>query len=163
MKMKIPSQMRGHAGEMFVCAELMRRGWFAALTARGSQSFDIVARRTDAAVFVTIRVKTGHGSFMWICKKSGALFLDMDDSADFSVIVDLPDVGAPDYYIIPTPKLEKILQDSHQHWLNTPGKNGRPHGVTTMRTIWMDDDESKVAHGFAVKLARYHNAWNLLG
>ena len=100
---------------------------------------------------------------MWICKKSGALFLDMDDSGDFSVIVDLPDVGAPDYYIIPTPNLEKILQESHQRWLNTPGKNERPHGDTTMRTIWMDDDASKVAHGFAVKLARYHNAWNLLG
>jgi hypothetical protein len=51
MKMKTPSRMRGHADEIFVCAELMRRGWFAALTARGSQSFDVVARQADAPVF----------------------------------------------------------------------------------------------------------------
>ena len=80
----------------------------------------------------------------------------------FSVIVDLPNEGAPDYYIIPTPKLQEFLQESHERWRNTPGKNGRPHGDTTMRTIWMDEDESKVAHGFAVKLERYHNAWDLL-
>jgi hypothetical protein len=162
MKMKTPSQMRGHSGEMFVCAELMRRGWLAALTARGSRGFDILARRVDAPVFVTIRVKTGHHSFMWVCKKDGTLFLDMGDAGDFTVIVDLPDFAAPDYYVIPTADIEKILRDSHQQWLDTPGKNGRAHGKTTLRTIWMDNDESKVGHGSAVKLARFHNAWNLL-
>ena len=70
--------------------------------------------------------------------------------------------GAPDYYIIPTPTLEKLVQESHQRWVDTPGKDGRPHGVTTMRTIWIDNDENKVGHGYALTLARYHNAWNLL-
>jgi len=162
MKMKTPPPMRGHAGEMFVCGELMRRGWLASLTARGSRGFDILARRADAPVFVTIRVKTGHYSFMWSCKKDGTLFLDMGDPRDFTVIVDLPDSAAPDYYIIPTATLEKILRDSHQLWLNTPGKNGQPHGKTPVRAIWMDDDQSRIGHGCAVTLAQYHNAWDLL-
>ncbi len=88
------SHFRGHAGEMYVSAELMRRGWFAAMTARGSRSFDILARRADKPQFAAIRVKTGHGSFLWNAKKDGTLFLDMTDTGDFTVIVDLPDVLA---------------------------------------------------------------------
>ena len=36
-----------------VGAELMERVWFAALTAPGSQSFDMVARRANVSVFIT--------------------------------------------------------------------------------------------------------------
>jgi hypothetical protein len=162
MKMTIPPQMRGHAGEMFVCAELMRNGWLAGLTARGSRAFDIIARRGDAPVFVSIRVKTGHDSFGWNCKEDGTLFLDMTEVADFTVIVDLPDSAAPDYYIIPTPALEKVLQDNHKLWLKTAGKNARAHRDNPMRRIWIDDDDNKVGHGYAVTLEHYHNAWELL-
>jgi len=162
MKMKTPSQLRGHAGEMFVCAELMRRGWLAAPTARGSRAFDLLARRADAPVFLTIRVKTGHGSFVWSAKTDGTLFLDMQPSGDFIVIVDLPNLGAPDYYVVPTPTLEGIVQSNHKRWLKTAGKNGHVHQDTRMRTIWIDEDKDKIEHGYAVTLATYHNAWNLL-
>lgn len=163
MKMKTPSQMRGHSGEMFVCAELMRMGWLAAPTARGSRGFDLLARRLDAPVFATIRVKTGHGSFVWSAKADGTLFLDMQQAGDFTVIVDLPDSGAPDYYVVPTPVLEGIIQANHKRWLNAPGRNGHVHQDTRMRTIWIDEAEGKIDHGYAVTLAGYHNAWNLLG
>jgi hypothetical protein len=169
--MKTSPQLRGHAGEMFVCAELMRRGWIAGLTARGSRAFDIIARRDNAHVFVSIRVKTGHlHCFGWNCKEDGTLFIDMGDSGDFTIIVDLPEPGssdspgseAPDYYIIPTPKLEKILQDNHSDWLKRPGRKGRAHRDGPMRRIWVDDDGSKASHGYAVTMKPYKNAWSLL-
>ncbi len=114
------SHFRGHAGEMYVSAELMRRGWLAAMTARGSQSFDILARRADRPVFTAIRVKTGHGSFLWSAKKDGTIFLDMTDTRDFTVIVDLPDTGTPIYYVIPTTVVERELSQLQSTWLRTP-------------------------------------------
>ena len=158
------SALRGHAGEMYVSAELMRRGWLAAMTARGSRSFDILARRADRPVFCAIRVKTGHSpSFLWSAKKDGTLFLDVTEVSDFTVIVDLPREGSPTYYVVPTTVLERHLQDSHIAWLAEPGVKGQRHSdATTTRTLWFDDKIARNAHGYAVKFAEYRNAWHLL-
>ena len=157
------SHFRGHAGEMYVSAELMRRGWFAAMTARGSRSFDILARRAERPLFAAIRVKTGHNSFLWSVKKDGTLFLDMTETGDFTVIVDLPDSGAPIYYVVPTIVVDKNLRQNQETWLRTPGKNGRPHSAADRtRCLYMDDDTTRYAHGYAVTWAEYRDAWHLL-
>jgi len=157
------SQFRGHAGEMYVSAELMRRGWLAAMTARGSRSFDILARRPDRPSFVAIRVKTGHNGFIWSAKKDGTLFLDMTDTADFTVIVDLPEDRAPTYYVLPTTVVDACVRTSHATWLQTPGKKGQPHSAkTTTRGLYLDGDTTRYDHGFAVKWADYRDAWHLL-
>jgi len=157
------SHFRGHAGEMYVSAELMRRGSLAAMTARGSRSFDILARRADRPVFTAIRVKTGHGSFLWNAKKDGTIFLDMTDTRDFTVIVDLPDTGTPIYYVIPTTVVERELSQLQATWLRMPGKNGRPHSPTDRtRCVCLDEDTARFTHGYAVKWAEYRDAWKLL-
>jgi hypothetical protein len=66
------SPMTGHAG-MFVCRKLIRKGWFAALTASGSRGLDLPARRADAPVSPDTRVNTGHDSFLWSRKKDGTI------------------------------------------------------------------------------------------
>ena len=163
MKSKGNSHFRGHAGEMYVSAELMRRGWLAAMTARGSRSFDILARRSDSPLFAAIRVKTGHINFLWSCKKDGTLFLDMTPAADFTVIVDLPEAGAPDYYIVPTVEVDRVLRENHATWLRTPGRNGRPHSPTdTTRCIYLDNNTARYAHGYGITWAKYREAWDLL-
>ena len=157
------SQFRGNAGEMYVSAELMRRGWFAAMTARGSRSFDILARRADKPIFAAIRVKTGHGSFLWSAKKNGTLFLDMAETGDFTVIVDLPPTGTPIFYVVPTTVVEAHLRQNQETWLRTPGKNGRPHSATDLtRCIYFDENTSLYSHGYALTWAEYRDAWHLL-
>ena len=150
-------------GKMYVSAELMRRGWLAAMTARGSRSFDILARRANKPMFIAIRVKTGHGSFLWMAKKDGTIFLDMTDTGDFTVIVDLPDAGTPVYYVVPTVAVEAELSKLHATWLRTPGKNGRPHSSTAKtRGLCLDEDTARFGRGYAVKWADYRDAWHLL-
>jgi len=151
---------------MYVSAELMRRGWLAAMTARGSRSFDILARRFDKPVFVAICVKTGDGSrgaFLWSAKKDGRLFLDLTEQADFTVIVDLPPTGAPKYYVVPTQVLSDHLTKDFAEWLAAPGAKGQRHSPTnTTRAIWFDACTDKIAHGYAIKFAAYLEAWHLL-
>jgi hypothetical protein len=160
------SGLRGHAREMYVSAELMRRGWLAAMTARGSRSFDILARRADRPVFTAIRVKTGHSaSFLWNAKKDGTLFLDVTEVSDFTVIVDLPKEGQkpPTYYVVPTAVLERHLHESHAAWLAEPGAKGQRHDdATTTRSLCFDDKIERIGHGYALKFAEYKEAWHLL-
>jgi hypothetical protein len=164
MKSENLSALRGHAGEMYVSAELMRRGWLAAMTARGSRSFDILARRSDRPVFCAIRVKTGRSpSFLWSAKKDGTLFLDMVDVADFTVIVDLPEKGGPVYYVVPTKVLDCQLRKSHAAWLAQPGARGQQRSTTDKtRCLWMDDKVDRIGHGYSVKFSEYREAWHLL-
>lgn len=164
---RISSGLRGHAGEMYVSAELMRRGWLAAMTARGSRSFDILARRADTAVFAAIRVKTGDssrkGSFLWSAKKDGTLFLDLSPHADFTVIVDLPSLGSPTYYVLPTSVLCDHLSTQHAAWLAQPGAKGQQRSMTTTtRALWFDNQTEKIAHGYSLRFAEYREAWHLL-
>jgi hypothetical protein len=42
----------GSAGEYFVMAELLKRGWLAGLTPRGAPDFDIVATKEDKTIHV---------------------------------------------------------------------------------------------------------------
>jgi hypothetical protein len=46
--------------------------------------------------------------------------------------------------------------------LKTEGKNGHVHRDSAVLAIWIDDDDTKVGHGYAVTLDRYRNAWHLL-
>src|SRR5438270_13146997 len=81
----------GNAGEFYVLAELTRRGWTAALTARNNHAFDILARRSEASVAIRVKSKTsGFNLFQWNAKKSGDIFLEMSEREDFSVLVDVP-------------------------------------------------------------------------
>jgi hypothetical protein len=161
------SALRGHAGEMYVSAELMRRGWLAAMTARGSRSFDVLARRVGAPVFTAIRVKTGdsaRGGFLWMAKKDGTLFLDLSDTRDFTVIVDLPLTGDPLFYVLPTTILDQHLRASHAEWLQKPGVRGQQHSPDTKaRALWFDERINQTGHGYFVKFAKYRDAWDLLG
>lgn len=87
----VPSAFVGNAGEFFVLAELTRRGWTAALTARNNRAYDILAKRGDD--FAAIRVKTKTSSFtlfQWNVKANGDIFLKMSHNKDFCVLVDIP-------------------------------------------------------------------------
>jgi hypothetical protein len=68
----IPSAFAGNAGEFFGLAELTRRGWTAALTARNNRAYDMLAKREDE--FAAIRVKTKTSAFtlfQWNAKPKG--------------------------------------------------------------------------------------------
>lgn len=92
MNRAIPSAFAGNAGEFFVLAELTRRGWTAALTARNNRAYDILAKRDDE--FAAIRVKTKTSAFtlfQWNAKPNGEIFLEMTQESDFCVLVDIPE------------------------------------------------------------------------
>jgi hypothetical protein len=162
----IPSAFAGNAGEFFVLAELTRRGWTAALTARNNRAYDILAKRGEE--FAAIRVKTKTSSFtlfQWNAKPNGSIFLEMTEHHDFCVLVDVPDEedGHPAYYVVPTPVIDKWLRDDFHTWVTTPGAKGQQRDADNKRRLfYVDDDASKLSHGYQQKLAPYKNGWRLL-
>lgn len=167
MKRAIPAAFAGNAGEFFVLAELTRRGWTAALTARNNRAYDILAKRADE--FAAIRVKTktsAFTSFQWNAKPSGEIFLEMTTDHDFCILVDIPedDKASPIYCVVPTPVIDGWLKDDFHTWVTTPGAKGQQRAEDNKRRIfYADDDTGKLGHGYLPKLAQYRGAWDLLG
>jgi len=166
MNRAVPSAFAGNAGEFFVLAELTRRGWTAALTARNNRSYDILAKRDDE--FAAIRVKTKTSAFtlfQWNAKPTGEIFLEVTQEADFCVLVDIPEDAShgPTYYVVPTTVIEKWLKEDFQTWVTTPGVKGQARSADNKRRLfYVDDDTTKLGHGYQQKLASYKGAWGSL-
>lgn len=166
IKRSVPSAFAGNAGEFFVLAEMTRLGWTAALTARNNRAYDILGKLGDD--FAAIRVKTKTSAFelfQWNAKANGEIFVEITREHDFCVLVDIPTDGdvAPTYYIVPTHVIDKWLKDDFQTWVKTPGAKGQQRAKDNKRRLfYVDDDTSRLAHGYRQKLAKYRGAWNLL-
>ena len=166
MKRSVPSAFAGNAGEFFVLAELTRRGWTAALTARNNRAYDILAKRGDD--FAAIRVKTKTSAFklfQWNAKPNGEIFLEMTHQHDFCVLVDIPENGemSPTYYIVPTSVIDKWLKADFHSWVTTPGARGQQRAENNKRRLfYVDEDTSRFGRGYQLKLATYKGAWKLL-
>jgi hypothetical protein len=166
MERAIASAFAGNAGEFFALAELTRRGWTAALTARNNRAYDILAKRDDE--FAAIRVKTKtplSDAFQWNAKANGEIFLELTNKGDFCVLVDVSEdtnVG-PTYYIVPTPLIDKWLKDDFHTWVTTPGAKGQQRAKdNTRRIVHLDGDATKVSCGYRQRLAIYKGAWETL-
>lgn len=160
-----PSLLVGNAGEFFVLAELTRRGWTAALTARNNHAFDILAAKADVSIRIRVKTKTTLSDvFQWSAKKTGDIFLDLGDSGDFSVLVDVPlDGNPPEYFVVPTRQINQWLQEDFKEWVTTPGAKGQQRDAdNTRRLFYVDDKVGKLARGYKIKLEPYRNNWDSL-
>ncbi|HEV2379280.1 MAG TPA: hypothetical protein VG206_05740 [Terriglobia bacterium] len=157
----------GNAGEFFVLAELTRRGWTAALTARNNRAYDILAKRGEASAAIRVKTKGGGFSlFQWTAKPSGDVFLEMTADRDFCVLVDIPadDGAGPTYYVLQTSIIDKWLKDDFKQWVTTRGARGQQRDASNSRRLfYVDDDSHKPGHGYRAKLTEFEGAWHLLG
>ena len=149
----------GNAGEYLVVGELLRRGVIAAPAPRNTPGFDVLA--TNGINSLNIRVKTkteASDSWVWICKKDGAIFKNLSDRSDFTVMVDLKDEQtSPEYYIVPTVKLDQRLKDIFEYWLKSPSRRvSKPHNPNNkMRRIGASVAQKEW-------LSQWKGAWSLI-
>ena len=149
MKEKLSNGLTGIAGEYFVAAELSLLGFMASITLRNNDSIDIHAsnlKKKDK--MFAIQVKTSQvNNRKWILNKKSEL---SSSESHFYIFVSLKgERERPDYFIIPSKTLAKIVKESHSRWLLTPGKKGQTHKDTDMRQ-------------FEDKKGEYLERWDLL-
>ena len=148
--MKLDNAMIGSAGEYFVAGELSRRGLIAALTMSGTDAFDILAVRKETQETFAIQVKTTQ------YQKASWLLGKKDEAARgthaFYVFVRLNGTALPEYYIIPAAEVAQKLREDHMRWMNTLGKDGKPHKESGIRELRIEPGD-----------ARYYNRWDYFG
>lgn len=121
-------------------AELLRRGYIAALAPQGVPNADIVVTDIEGTRLCSIQVKTRRdigSDGGWHMKekhqqiRGDRLFYCF---VDFGKTVDT----RPTVHVLPNRLVVDVLSESHRRWLANPGKNDRPHKDTQMRRLLPD-------------------------
>ena len=129
----------GNAGEYFVAGELERRGFTVAKPMSNVKDFDIFAYDRDSGTPFCIQVKTTCTS-----KKQWTLGPKnerMISDRIVYVFVTLHGLAAPEYHIVPSDVVAKQISETHQKWLQSPGRNGQAHNDNAVRKFSDADDE----------------------
>jgi hypothetical protein len=63
-----------------------------------------------------------------------------------------------------TRAIDSWLKDDFHTWVTTAGAKGQKRAEDSKRQVFYADDETgKLGHDYRQKLARYKDAWDLLG
>jgi hypothetical protein len=156
------SMLKGNAGEFYVLAELSRREWTAAQTPRNTRDYDILALKSGIQIVVRVKTKTADStSFTWQAKRDKVIFRNII-LCDFCVLVDIPRLEFPRFFIVPTAKMDTWLRAEYDAWVKAPSVKGLPHDPENRdRRIYMDTREG-ISHGYETKLTPYLEKWDSL-
>ena len=144
-------QQEGRAGELFVAADLNRRGALATLYLTNTPRVDVVAMRPDTSRTVNIQVKTkGPRSKGWQWDINTARAERQAPESDFLVLVDLQP-AAPAYYVVQLRDIATRVSEKHAAYVARHGGT-RPINPDSRHTV------------IAVKeVEAGQDAWGLLG
>ena len=172
---KISKNIIGAAGEHYVLSQLLQRGWIAALAPAGAPNMDILVTDENSDKLCAIQVKTRRGTGKNKGWAMGSKHETIKSDNLFYVFVDIGSQPSdkPDCYILPSRVVTDCLWRTHKAWLDTPGRNGRPHKDNSMRELRGDyypsvkpiTDEAKtlIEKYRAGWLEPYRDNWSILG
>ena len=153
-------QLIGAAGEHLVLSRLLARDLLASQAPRGTRKADILVNPLDGGRPLLIQVKTRTGKpglLSWAMTGKSELISEKDL---FYCFVNL-DLINPSVYVIPSKLVAKVIKDTHEEWLSTPGKNGQAHNDNDMRRL-MNDYGKNFKSVKAGWMEKYLEAWELL-
>ena len=144
---KLDTTLTGAAGEHLVLSRLLQRSILAAQAPEGVRKVDILINFLESGEPSLIQVKARQYG------KDGGWHMDVKhesitDKNLFYCFVDFQP-KYPTVHVIPSKVVAKALKTDHQIWLDTPGKNGKPHNPMKLRKLrpkmegqkpgWMDE------------------------
>ena len=150
---------RGNASQFFIAGELCRRGYSAVVTLGNTPNTDILCSNLAGTKFVHIQVKTfvPGGRTCSVGKKAEKFFGDNF----FWVLGGIPLPNSDkefEYYIIPSKTMSENINENHQNWLATLGRNGQKHKDNSIRTVMLPP----WINGNGWDLSNYKNRWDLI-
>ena len=133
----------GAAGEYLATGELLRRGWIAGLTPRGTADFDILATKNGRSIKVRVKTKTSKSKlFRWQRRPNNHAFHEPIGNDDFCILVELATTDhTPEYFITPTRDVQKMLDKNFKEWVDKDPKHDPNNRVMGIKRGRKDDDE----------------------
>jgi hypothetical protein len=160
----VRKQNVGNAGEYYVAALLSAMDFTVTITLGRAERYDILAVSPKGRTF-KFSVKAR------LSKESTAFTLSERDERNpeddlFYVFVRLYEFKeVPEYWVVPSKIVSRVIADAHQKWLKDSGRGGRPHNNTPIRKFPIQikgADERYYEGGWAKVVEQYCNNFNAL-
>ena len=150
---------RGNASQFFIAGQLCRMGYSAVVTLGNTPNTDILCSNVEGTEFIHIQVKTFVPGIKTcsVGKKAGHDY----GEKFFWILGGIPKWGSSDpfeYYIIPSPVMAENVTAYHRRWLETEGRNGRPHQDSNFRIVSIPPNKSEIAWN----IEGYKDRWDLI-
>ncbi|MCX6745731.1 MAG: hypothetical protein NTX00_01805 [Candidatus Parcubacteria bacterium] len=134
MPVKIQKQNIGNAGEYYLASRLSAENFIATITLGRAERYDILAVNPRGKT-IKISVKTGYLSTV-----KGFPLSEKDEvgaSSDFFYcFIKLNEFKSePDFWIIPSERVNKVLKKSEELYRNMPGRRGQKRKGSILRII----------------------------
>lgn len=143
MSNKLNRNVSGAAGEHYVVAELLRRGFFADVLYSCAKDYDILAFNPEKNKSFRIQVKANQSNQKkWQIGKHEPIY----DNNMFFVFINLVELESPVFYVVPS----KIVHDKVENRHQSPKENGGKR--SDIRKFVFEEDEYK----------KYENNWEIL-
>jgi hypothetical protein len=156
---RLERSLVGPAGEHYVLFRLHMEGMLAALAPTNAPTVDILVLNEDETIAATIQVKTrtygSDGGWHMKAKHESLVRPGL-----FYAFVDL-EPETPSIFVVPSKLVAMVIKEANSVWLNTPGKNGKPHRDSEMRRI-LPAYEYPVSSAPAGWMVQYKDNWSLL-
>lgn len=141
----------GNAGEYYLASRLSAENFVATITLGRAETYDILAVNPRGKTFklsVKCRMLQNARDFPLSIRD------ETKSSPDFYyALIRLNSFKKnPDFWIIPSGRLSKLIKDSHKKWLETSGINKRKHNDTSLRKLPV----GKLRKG---EIGLYPNSW----
>jgi hypothetical protein len=158
LKAKVNSMLVGAAGEHFVVSQLLLQGIIAGLAPIGAKAVDVLTMSSEGIIRDHIQVKTARGRRSWhMGEKHEALD---SGSALYAFVAFMPQ--GQELFLVPGEVVGRIVRESHQIWLDTPGVKGQQHNQTKMRMLHYEYKNLEIPCAPKDWMEQYRDAWELL-
>lgn len=128
----------GNSGEYFVAAELERRGFTVAVPMSNVKDYDLLCINKKGKQFALQVKTTSFGRNKWMLGEKNE---NISEKYVYYVFVHLHELDNPTYYIVPSKYVAQTISKGHSDWLKSPGKEGKVHKDSPIRTIEFHDDK----------------------
>ena len=158
--MKSDKNLIGAAGEHLVLSRLLSKEILAAPAPRGTRKADILVMPLEVGEPRLIQVKTQSGPEPRKTWMMGKKHEEETDDNFFYCFVDMNNEFSK-VYVIPSVKVATVIREDYETWLKTPGKNGREHKATDMRTLcyYYEEGLKSAPNGW---MDEYLERWDLI-
>ena len=131
---KISKNDTCNSGEYYIAHILAKHGFKVSMTLGRMEGFDLFIQNPQGKN-LTISVKTRYSSKakdIVMNKKAETM---IDESLFYAFVrLNMPD-GVPEFWIIPSTIVASVIKKAYKIWKDMPGRDGKPHGDTNMRTL----------------------------
>jgi len=157
---KIQKQNVGNAGEYYIVSKLSTLDFTVSITLGRAESFDILSLRPDGKT-ITVSVKSSQVENVKGFLLSSKDEINPSDSFFYAFIKFNEFKTEPDYWIIPSKVVSKLISESYKKYITTTGKNGKKRsedkGMRYLPIIVTPADEKYYPKTWQKELEKYHN------